>query len=90
MLNKLEEFKYSAQETLLDEGEMKKPEEQSFVMKEKMSRFDDVIDKLRVQFLMQRRKKKPRRNMKKISFRKKYLEEVENPVDEVTDEILRA
>ena len=59
-------------------------------MKEKMSRFDDVIDKLRVQFLMQRRKKKPRRNMKKISFRKKYLEEVENPVDEVTDEILRA
>ena len=90
MLNKLEEFKYSAQEALLDEGEMKKPEEQSFVMKEKMSRVDDVIDKLRVQFLMQRRKKKPRRNMKKISFRKKYLEEVENPVDEVTDEILRA
>ena len=47
MLNKLEEFKYSTQEVLLDEGEMKKLEEQSFVMKQKMSRFDDVIDKLK-------------------------------------------
>ena len=50
-LEKLKSFKYSAQEVLLEEGEMGNLEERS-----------GVIGR-RVQFLMWRRKKKPRRSI---------------------------
>ena len=46
-LEKLQEFKYSVQEVLLDEGEVIDLEEWSSVMKEKMARFDDVVDRLK-------------------------------------------
>ena len=46
-LEKLQEFKYSAQEVLLEEGEIRNLEEWSSVMEEKMARFDDVVDRLK-------------------------------------------
>ena len=47
-LEKLQEFKYLAQEFLLEESEMANLEEMSRVMKEKMVRFDYVVDRLKV------------------------------------------
>ena len=46
-LEKSQEFKYSALEVLLEEGEMGNLEEWSSVMEEKMARFDDVVDRLK-------------------------------------------
>ena len=46
-LEKLQEFKYSGQEVLMNEGEMENLEEWSSIMEEKMARFDDVHDKLK-------------------------------------------
>ena len=46
-LEKLEEFKYSTQEVLLEEGEMGNLEEWSSDMEGKMARFDDVVDRLK-------------------------------------------
>ena len=47
-LEKLQEFKYSALEVLLEEGEMGNLEEWSSVMEEKMARFDDAVDRLKI------------------------------------------
>ena len=46
-LEKLQEFKYSGQEVLLNEGEMENLEDWSSVMEEKMARFDDVVHRLK-------------------------------------------
>ena len=46
-LEKLQEFKYSAQNVLLEESEMGNLEEWLTVMEEKMVRFDYVIDRLK-------------------------------------------
>ena len=46
-LEKLQKFKYSGQEVLFNEGEMGNLEEWSSIMKEKMARFDDVVDRLK-------------------------------------------
>ena len=45
-LEKLQEFKYSAQEVLLEEGKMGNLEKWSSVMEKQMVRFDDVADRL--------------------------------------------
>ena len=47
-LEKSQEFKYSALEVLLEEGEMGNLEEWSSVMEEKMARFDDAVDRLKI------------------------------------------
>ena len=46
-LEKLQEFKYSAQNVLLEESEMGNLEEWLTIMEEKMVRFDYVIDRLK-------------------------------------------
>ena len=46
-LEKLQEFKYSGQEVLLNEGEIENLEEWSSIMEEKVARFDDVVDRLK-------------------------------------------
>ena len=46
-LEKLQEFKYSGQEVLLNEGEMENLEELPSIMEKKMARFDDVVDRLK-------------------------------------------
>ena len=47
-LEKSQEFKYSALEVLLEEGEMGNLEEWSSAMEEKMARFDDAVDRLKI------------------------------------------
>ena len=46
-IKKLQEFKNSVQEVLLEEGEMGHLEEWSSVAEEKMERFDDVVNRLK-------------------------------------------
>ena len=46
-LEKWQEFKYLAREILLEEGEMGNLEAWLSVMEEKMTRFDDVLDRLK-------------------------------------------
>ena len=46
-LEKLQKFKYSGLEVLMNKGEMENLEECSSVMEEKMAHFDDVLDKLK-------------------------------------------
>ena len=47
-LEKSQEFKYSALEVLLEEGEMGNLEEWSSAVEEKMARFDDAVDRLKI------------------------------------------